>query len=388
MKKKSTSKEKISKKGDVSKLNHILKVNKNSNKNNDFDNKEDDCQDKSCFNFNSLPIDLRSKLLEITSKIKQKSFDEKPSSLFLNLTDRKLVSKSEAAVLKKLGKITGFKLISDVEIRYKNAYDFSKGISKEREKCSICQFEFYEEEEEEKGGEAGEVSGEKIGEREGAESHKFGSNKNIYDINEIKYPEFNHINSTQSKPPKLQPISVVLLDKCNDHFFHIECLDMLIGNKQSFKCPNCSVIYGILIGDQPYGTMEASVNNSLHCNGYRDVGTIVISYNFPSGKGYHGTCRQAYLPYNDEGLEVLGLLKVSFDRKLTFTVGTSVTTGVKNTTIWNGIHHKTSLYGGPTYFGYPDPTYFNRVKEELAAKGVVKDNLDLDPKTIGQLLLG
>jgi hypothetical protein len=26
--------------------------------------------------------------------------------------------------------------------------------------------------------------------------------------------------------------------------------------------------------------------------------------------------------------------------------------------------------GGISCFGYPDPTYFNRVKEELAAKGV------------------
>ena len=55
-------------------------------------------------------------------------------------------------------------------------------------------------------------------------------------------------------------------------------------------------------------------------------------------------------------------------------MGTSVTTGQKNTVVWNGIHHKTNLSGGTNYYGYPDSTYFNRVKEELAAKGVIADD--------------
>jgi deltex len=56
---------------------------------------------------------------------------------------------------------------------------------------------------------------------------------------------------------------------------------------------------------------------------------------------------------------------------LIFTVGKSVTTGLDNQVVWNGIHHKTNTSGGVGSFGYPDPTYFSRVKEELAAKGVV-----------------
>ena len=44
--------------------------------------------------------------------------------------------------------------------------------------------------------------------------------------------------------------------------------------------------------------------------------------------------------------------------------------------VWNGIHHKTNISGGSTKFGYPDKTYFNRVKEELAAKGVCKENIN------------
>jgi len=53
-----------------------------------------------------------------------------------------------------------------------------------------------------------------------------------------------------------------------------------------------------------------------------------------------------------------------------FTVGRSVTTGKDNRIIFSGIHLKTSLQGGINKFGYPDPTYFKRVQEELALKGV------------------
>ncbi len=51
-------------------------------------------------------------------------------------------------------------------------------------------------------------------------------------------------------------------------------------------------------------------------------------------------------------------------------VGTSVTTGQSNCVVWNGVHHKTNTSGGATNFGWPDPTYFVRVKEELKDKGI------------------
>jgi len=47
--------------------------------------------------------------------------------------------------------------------------------------------------------------------------------------------------------------------------------------------------------------------------------------------------------------------------------------------VWNGIHHKTNTSGGSTRYGYPDDTYFNRVKLELALKGV---RLDDDPNKV------
>ena len=49
-------------------------------------------------------------------------------------------------------------------------------------------------------------------------------------------------------------------------------------------------------------------------------------------------------------------------------IGTSLTTGQSNTVVWAGIHHKSTMHGGP--FGYPDATYFNRVLEELKVRNI------------------
>ena len=44
--------------------------------------------------------------------------------------------------------------------------------------------------------------------------------------------------------------------------------------------------------------------------------------------------------------------------------------------MWNSVHHKTGTHGGSTCFAYPDATYFNRVKLELADKGIVLEEGD------------
>ena len=139
------------------------------------------------------------------------------------------------------------------------------------------------------------------------------------------------------------------------------------------------------------------------------------------GIQYSGTGRVAFLPDTPEGREVAGLLRVCFDRRLTFTVGRSLTTGrtlpwlfpafkhlsnlpirsvagyvsclflsnklrivindsfmktlivgLDNSVVWNGVHHKTSPRGGTSHYGWPDSTYFVRVKEELKAKGITR----------------
>ena len=67
----------------------------------------------------------------------------------------------------------------------------------------------------------------------------------------------------------------------------------------------------------------------------------------------------------------MALLVKCFQRKLTFTVGYSPTRNQDNVIVWAGVHHKTNTHGGTSCYGYPDATYFNRVKLELADKGVV-----------------
>jgi hypothetical protein len=69
------------------------------------------------------------------------------------------------------------------------------------------------------------------------------------------------------------------------------------------------------------------------------------------------------------------LLHKAFTSGLVFNVGKSVTTGRDNTTIWGNIHHKTNRDGGKDCHGWPDDTYFDRVKSECAAQGIYSDEM-------------
>ncbi|KAM9409645.1 E3 ubiquitin-protein ligase DTX3L-like isoform 2-T2 [Pholidichthys leucotaenia] len=165
--------------------------------------------------------------------------------------------------------------------------------------------------------------------------------------------------------------------KCK-HEFCEECLERAKKTNGSI-CPVCREVFGKIIGNQPDGTMTWS-SSPLTPEGFPGCGSIVINYNLLSGRqtdkhpnpgqSYSGISRTAYLPDNKEGREVVKLLKRAFDQKLIFTIGTSRTTGLDNQVTWNDIHHKTSLSGGPQRFGYPDPDYLSRVREELKAKGI------------------
>eukprot|EP01126_Amoeba_proteus_P039037 TRINITY_DN4098_c0_g3_i2.p1 TRINITY_DN4098_c0_g3~~TRINITY_DN4098_c0_g3_i2.p1 ORF type:complete len:248 (-),score=28.48 TRINITY_DN4098_c0_g3_i2:223-966(-) len=172
--------------------------------------------------------------------------------------------------------------------------------------------------------------------------------------------------------------SVVQLSECN-HCFHSECITLCIKeNSQFLLCPCCLKVYGTRTGTMPRGTRTVTRSTS-RLEGY-SCGTIVINYHFPDGlQGpehpqpgamYTGTSRTAYLPDDEKGNEVLRLLDIAWERKLTFTVGTSVTTGTSNSVVWNGIHHKTAMSGGTSNYGYPDDTYLDRVKAELNDLGI------------------
>ena len=276
----------------------------------------------------------------IYNNLKNKNFTSAPNySNHLDINNSN-ISQTSLNHFQYLSQITKYDLISPLEILYKEQYGIFNKTTKEREKCSIYFDTFYD------------------------DIIKDNQNIILQDFNSY----FNH------------KIDVIKLYECEDHFFHIDCLYEYIKEKTGFKCPICQKIYGIIKGDMPPGTMTAIVNDKLKCEGYENKRTIIINYKIKDGifkgKKFTGTYRKSYIPNTKNGRILLGLLKIAFDRRLTFTVGTSVTTGITDTIVWNGIHHKTNISGGPTKYGYPDPKYFNRVLEELASKGVNKDDYD------------
>ena len=69
-----------------------------------------------------------------------------------------------------------------------------------------------------------------------------------------------------------------------------------------------------------------------------------------------------------EGQALLKHLKYAFHHGLTFSIGTSLSTGQPNCVIWASIHHKTYLAGG--MHGWPDLNYFINCNQELDSLGV------------------
>uniref|UniRef100_A0A0M3HXI2 E3 ubiquitin-protein ligase n=1 Tax=Ascaris lumbricoides TaxID=6252 RepID=A0A0M3HXI2_ASCLU len=220
--------------------------------------------------------------------------------------------------------------------------------------------------------------------------------------------------------------AAVKLNKCN-HIFHKTCLERAFNELQA-QCPSCKMWYGAPRGNQPSNALMYVTKRHGRIPGYDDAnGHFEIVYKIPSGiqtrehphpgRPYHGTLRFAYLPNNREGRKVLEMFRIAFRSRLMFTIGDSVTTGMKDVVVWNCIHNKTSIYGlemfriafrsrlmftigdsvttgmkdvvvwncihnktsiygGPQNFGYPDETYLDRVKDELAAVGVTEELLE------------
>ncbi|RCN38124.1 zinc finger, C3HC4 type [Ancylostoma caninum] len=172
------------------------------------------------------------------------------------------------------------------------------------------------------------------------------------------------------------------------HQLHTSCLKEYLKSANAKKrCPVCLRYFELPLGDQP-SEARMFINKLSHIKlpGHEDSDFVYeIIYSVPDGiqeashirpgKPFTGTHRRAFVPGTREGTKVLRLLKFAFDRRLIFTVGDSITTGARNTVVWNNIHHKTSIGGGPLKYGYPDPDYLNRVKDDLAAMGITEDML-------------
>ncbi|KAK7082391.1 putative E3 ubiquitin-protein ligase dtx2 [Halocaridina rubra] len=177
---------------------------------------------------------------------------------------------------------------------------------------------------------------------------------------------------------------VIELVLCS-HKYHLACVKQMINTSSFLECPICKTVHGIRTGNQPDGVMDITeIEDSLP--GHPDCGTIIITYFFANGTQgpdhpepgqlyrAYAFPRQAFLPNNTKGKKVLKLLHEAWKRRLIFTIGTSVTTGMKNVITWNEIHHKTSIENLNGH-GYPDPSYLDNVMMELALQGVTEDSI-------------
>ncbi|CAJ1969692.1 unnamed protein product [Cylindrotheca closterium] len=180
------------------------------------------------------------------------------------------------------------------------------------------------------------------------------------------------------------PPCCVALKVCN-HVFHKDCIEQAC--KFGSKCPTCRKCIGTPLGKSPSGSMSISITNKLKCSGFPSFHTIVIVYSMQAGtqKHYHENPGQphpdkhatAYLPNNTFGRNLLKRLKFAFLHGLTFTIGTSMTTGATNQCTWSSIHHKT--HPDSTVHGFPDPNYFANCNGELDSANVPAANLlDVD----------
>lgn len=127
----------------------------------------------------------------------------------------------------------------------------------------------------------------------------------------------------------------VALRACN-HVFHGDCIEQAFGAKP--QCPVCRKSIGEPRGKSPSGQMIIS-KSPIKCSGYRES-SIVITYSIPAARqmGYHDNPglmhgakhETAYLPDNADGRNLCKRLKYAFIHGLTFTVGTSMTSGAPN----------------------------------------------------------
>ena len=180
--------------------------------------------------------------------------------------------------------------------------------------------------------------------------------------------------------------SVVSLATCG-HSFHSACLTSLVelqAGQHHLQCPNCQTIHGVRTGNMPSSGKMMYARHAASLPGYSDSGMILIKYVFNNGvqdqthpnpgKPFHarGFPRTALLPDNEKGERVLKMLITAFQRRLTFTIGRSVSRGEDDCLTWNGIHHKTVLRDNGSGHGYPDTDYLDRVIQELNIVGVTE----------------
>lgn len=221
------------------------------------------------------------------------------------------------------------------------------------------------------------------------------SNNNTISNND-KNNNNNNTMSNNDKNNNNSSMVVVVLKRCK-HQCHFLCLKAMLLHTHSatLQCPTCKHIYGTKYGNCPDGLMTYQVCKKGDLLGFEDgCGVVTVKYDIRDGlqKRNHpdpftafqatGFPRYGYLPNNEDGRKVLKLLIKAWERRLTFTIGTSVTTGAKGRVVWNEIHHKTEKVEQRGH-GYPDANYISNVLAELCSQGVVDSEEEEDTDDAG-----
>jgi len=178
--------------------------------------------------------------------------------------------------------------------------------------------------------------------------------------------------------------TIVGLNKGNyGLYYKAGCILEALNNK--IECPVTKQAYGDITGNQPEGRLYVTKQRA-QCSGCKAKDSVKMLFEFPGGiqgkehpnpgKNYFGDLREAYFPNDKEGRMWAMLVRLAFERKLMFSIGTSQTLKADNRIVFGSIHLKTSTIGGTEKHGYPDENYFANLKKELAVKNITEANVE------------
>ena len=68
------------------------------------------------------------------------------------------------------------------------------------------------------------------------------------------------------------------------------------------------------------------------------------------GRKYASTTKTAFFPMSTEGIRVVDSLQQSFTARRLFTIKPSSDASNDDELVWNGICHKTNVFGGPQQY--------------------------------------
>jgi len=161
---------------------------------------------------------------------------------------------------------------------------------------------------------------------------------------------------------------VVKMNCCGTYFLKRNLKHYLNTLTSEKVCYSCKEPFQSGTGSQPSGAMTITNNPTLTCEGH-DPGTFEIVFSFPGGtrdgKEYDGRVENVYVPTDETGQKILQIYANLFEKGYMYSIGFSKTKNLDNQVIFD-VHQKTSLSGGPTNRGWPDPDHIIRLKQECA----------------------